>query len=135
MRRIEGIHLMVDGYASSDKAFEQEQVLALFDTLVDALNMTYLTEPEGYHVDLQPGKLGGDEDEGGWSYFCQITTSHIAFHFWPLRKAVMLDIFSCRQFNVARAFTILDKHFGFEYYNQHVITRDDPRFGVRSEPN
>lgn len=134
MQQIAGTHLIVDGYVRDSKVFSQEGMLQMFDELVAALGMQYLTRPMATPVELEPVKLETDQDEGGVSYFCQITTSHIAAHTWELRSAVMLDVFSCKPFDVNAAFDVLDNHLGFAYYNARVVDRRDPN-GVRRGPD
>lgn len=127
MRKIQGVHLMVDGYIRNLATFQPDNILKMLDALVTALGMQYLTKPQHAEVELDRRKLGSDEDEGGTSFFCQITTSHIAVHTWPLRKAVMLDIFSCIPFDTREAFSILDEYLDFEYYSAHTVNRQDPK--------
>lgn len=129
MRKIAGTHLIVDGYVKDPGVFSEPNMLKLFDTLVAALDMQYLTKPMATPVELEPEKLATDDDEGGVSYFCQITTSHIAAHTWELRGAIMLDVFSCKPFDYLTAFSVLDKYLGFEYYDARVVDRADPTGG------
>jgi S-adenosylmethionine decarboxylase len=99
MYKIEGTHLIVDAYVQDAATLGEENMLLLFDELVEALDMTYLQRPQCVEVPLDEAKLSSGEDEGGCSYYCLITTSHIAAHTWELRKAVMLDVFSCKPFD------------------------------------
>lgn len=135
MQKISGTHLIVDGYVKDPNVFSESNMLQLFDKLVESLDMQYLTPPMVTPVELEPEKLETDDDEGGVSYFCQITTSHIAAHTWELRGAIMLDVFSCKPFDFSKAFAVLDKHLGFEYYDARVVDRADPNgscFGPRA---
>jgi hypothetical protein len=74
-------------------------------------------------IKLEPEKLETDDDEGGVSYFCQITTSHIAAHTWELRRAIMLDVFSCKPFDTSVVFRVLDQYLNFDHYVVHVVDR------------
>lgn len=82
--------------------------------LVKALEMKMLGKPVSHWVPTDPSKLDTDEDDGGWSIFVQITTSHIAVHAWPLRRAFMMDIFSCKPFSLSRAELLVKEELGVE---------------------
>jgi S-adenosylmethionine decarboxylase len=103
MKEIRGMHLIVDGYVKDSATLEPEAIVELFDSLVEELDMQYLQRPLALRVPLRKERLSGGEDEGGWSVICQITTSHIALHGWPLRRAFMMDVFSCKDFDMGRA--------------------------------
>ena len=126
MRQIAGTHLIVDGYVKNSAVFSPSTMLKMFDLLVESLGMQYLTRPLITPVELEPDKLATDDDEGGTSYFCQITTSHIAAHTWELRRAIMLDVFSCKPFDTEIAFDVLNQHLDFEHYCIRVVDRADP---------
>lgn len=126
MRQINGTHLIVDGYVKDSSVFSPKNMLRLFDTLVETLGMQYLTKPMVTPVELEPNKLETDDDEGGVSYFCQITTSHIAAHTWELRHAIMLDVFSCKPFDTKAAFGVLEQSLDFDHYVIRVVDRQDP---------
>ena len=126
MKHLEGTHLIVDAHVQDASVLRRERMFELFDRLVDVLNMTYLVRPQAVEVQLDPSKLETDEDEGGWSYWCMITTSHIAAHTWELRKAIMLDIMSCRSFDVQEALATLEEMLQFDRVRHQVVERMDP---------
>lgn len=126
MRRIEGTHLVIDGYVTDVEVLEPTSIFHLFDSLVNALGMQYLTEPSASVVPQDPELIDSDEDEGGVSYWAQITTSHLALHAWPLRKAFMMDIFSCRPFDVSKAIIIVLEALEVESHVSKTIAREDP---------
>lgn len=126
MRQISGTHLIVDGYVKNSSVFSSETMLQMFDALVETLGMQYLTRPLVTPVELELDKLETDDDEGGVSYFCQITTSHIAAHTWELRGAIMMDVFSCKPFNTDVAFLVLDRYLQFDRCSVKVVDRHEP---------
>jgi S-adenosylmethionine decarboxylase len=128
MKKIFGIHLLIDGYVKNGNILNPENICSLFDDLVDALKMQYLMKPIITRVAIDENKLQTDEDEGGWSGICQITTSHISIHAWPLRNAFMMDIFSCKEFNAEKALNIVREKFHLTHYNISPIVRKDPVF-------
>lgn len=127
MREIRGVHVIVDGYVEDVAVFESSTMKKMFDSLVDKLDMEYLTLPVCCKVPIDREKLDSDMDEGGQSWFCQITTSHIALHAWPLRGAFMMDIFSCKPFNVPVAMEVVEKELRLTQWVTYVLDRYDPK--------
>lgn len=128
MKTIAGRHLIIDAYVRDGSVLENPDALCrMFDVLVDELGMEYLQPPTAMRVPTDPARLETDDDDGGWSVICQITTSHIALHGWPLRKAVMMDVFSCHDFDVDRAKAVIWEHLGVTDANVLDVTRTDPR--------
>ncbi|MCB9555622.1 MAG: S-adenosylmethionine decarboxylase [Deltaproteobacteria bacterium] len=127
MKTISGLHLLLDGYVRDGKTLNPETICNLFDNLVAELGMQYLQPPTAVRVPLDPDKLQTGDDEGGWSVICQITTSHISLHGWPLRGAFMMDIFSCKDFNADRARVLVEEALGVTDCKVNVVRRTDPR--------
>jgi len=126
MNKIAGLHLLVDGYVRDGNTLNPDTICNLFDRLVEALKMQYLQPPMALRVPLDPDKLAGGEDEGGWSVVCQITTSHISLHGWPLRGAFMMDIFSCKDFDAEAALALVKEGLGVVNWNVTRVDRVDP---------
>lgn len=127
MEAIAGRHLIVDAYVENGNVLNDPAKLCeLFDELVAALDMQYLQRPAAVRVPTDPSKIQSQEDDGGWSVVCQITTSHIALHSWPLRRAVMMDVFSCHDFDVELAKRVIWEHLGIATACVHDILRTDP---------
>jgi S-adenosylmethionine decarboxylase len=126
MKKISGTHLIVDAYVNDVQVLQKDYMFRLFDELVEQLGMCYLQRPQAVEVPLDPQRLSTDEDDGGCSYYCMITTSHISAHTWDLRKAIMLDVFSCRPFDAKLAEQLLRERLGFKSSRIRVVDRDDP---------
>lgn len=136
MNTISGRHLIIDAYVQDGNVLNNPDTLcSLLDELVDELGMEYLQRPAAYRVPTDPKRLSGPEDDGGWSVICQITTSHIALHGWPLRNAVMMDVFSCHDFDVERARALIWKRLGVTDAIVRDIKRDDPRVAAQGTSN
>lgn len=133
MNQIAGLHLLVDGYVKDSNTLEPGPICDMFDRLVSALDMQYLMKPVAMRVPYDPEKLQTDEDEGGWSVICQITTSHISIHGWPKRKAFMLDAFSCKPFDVNLALQIICDSLVIEQAISQVIERKGPSIAYPSD--
>ena len=127
MKKIAGTHLLIDGYVRDGKTLNPDTICTLFDRLVQTLDMQYLQRPTAIRVPMDPDKLTSNEDEGGWSVICQITTSHIALHGWPMRGAFMMDIFSCREFEPEAARSVVHEVLDVTEARHQVIQRSDPR--------
>lgn len=126
MKHIYGIHLLIDGYSEDSKTLDPGNVCDMFDVLVKELDMQYLMRPIAMKVSLDENKLQTGDDEGGWSVISMITTSHISAHLWPLRKAFMMDIFSCKPFNADRATIVIKNFLDIKKINVKIIERNDP---------
>jgi S-adenosylmethionine/arginine decarboxylase-like enzyme len=127
MQDIQGTHLIVDGYVEDSSAFTEATIFSLFDQLVETFDMEYLTPPCSAAVPFDSAKLDESKDEGGTSYWCQITTSHISLHAWPLRQAFMMDIFSCLLFDTDLAMEIINNHLCLTGWRLHILNRQDPK--------
>jgi len=131
MQQIAGRHLIIDAYVQDGAILNNPEALCgLFDELVAELKMEYLQRPACYRVPVDLGKLQNGEDDGGWSVICQVTTSHIALHGWPLRRAVMMDVFSCCEFDVDRAKKLIFDRLGVVDSRVVDLVRKDPRIKV-----
>jgi S-adenosylmethionine decarboxylase len=126
MKRIFGLHLLIDGFVNDGKTLYPDYIYDLFDKLVIELKMQYLQKPIVMRVPLDESKLFTDDDEGGYSGICQITTSHISIHGWPLRKAFMMDIFSCKEFDKEKAENIVLELLNINSYSSNLIKRYGP---------
>jgi S-adenosylmethionine decarboxylase len=126
MNKISGTHLIIDGHVADAASLDPENIVDLFDGLVESLGMKYLTPPQATRVKIKPENLGNGEDDGGWSVFAQITTSHIALHGWPLRKAFMMDIFSCKPFDVPEARRLVNKSLDVTAWHCQDFAREEP---------
>ena len=127
MKTISGTHLLIDGYVRDGQTLNPDTICTLFDRLVDTLGMQYLQRPTAIRVPIDPDKLKTDDDEGGWSVICQITTSHISLHGWPMRGAFMMDIFSCRDFDPRAAEAVVRELLDVTEARTQVVARRDPR--------
>jgi S-adenosylmethionine/arginine decarboxylase-like enzyme len=129
MRRISGTHLIIDAYVNDSSKLSEQNMRDSFDTIVSELGMQYIDPLQGalsFSVPLEGSKLNTEDDEGGITVYAPITTSHLSAHAWPLRRAVMLDVFSCKHFDIEVALHCISKLFGFKSYNLHVVERTDP---------
>lgn len=128
MRHISGTHLLVDAYVESASCLTAENIVRVLDTVVTILGMKRLADPIICTVPIQPDLVDSAADDGGVSVILPITTSHLSAHAWPERRAIMLDVFSCRTFSTDVALQELSDGFRFTRdVRHHVVQRRDPR--------
>jgi len=94
--------------------------------LVKILKMEVLVKPNLIEVATDPTKVETDDDDGGVTGTCIITTSHLSIHTWPLRLRFSFDIFSCRQFDEDAAAMLLRERFAVTKASTHSIKRNWP---------
>ena len=97
-----GWHVVYDAHTDSSQSgilASGNSIKGMLLDLVKLLDMKVLVGPVVEVVPCDQSKLDSEEDEGGVTGFCVITTSHISIHTWPLRQRFSLDIFSCKPFN------------------------------------
>lgn len=123
-----GRHLILDGYVKDSSVFTTEKLTLLFQNLAEALEMRILQGPTFVEVELDASKLKSDVflDEGGVTGSCIISTSHMALHAWPIRKFLSLCVFSCKEFDTARAMSIIHEHMGLAATNVTNLERTKP---------
>jgi len=127
MYNISGVHLIIDAYVVDAATLTAEHLLRTCDDLIVALGMQKLGKPVVREVPVQVELLSTKEDEGGLSIIVPITTSHLAIHTWPERRALMMDIFSCRPFDADQAYQIAAQRLHFAYAKRHDVHRVDPK--------
>ena len=132
MRTIAGTHLIIDAYTLTADVLKPDYIVAAFQRLIGTLKMEQLGEPVIRAVGLRPDLLSTDDDEGGVSVIMPITTSHLSLHGWPLRQAMMLDIFSCHPFDAEVAFRQIARDFQFTRSHHYIVDRVDP--SMNAEP-
>ena len=95
--------------------------------LTGILDMELLDGPRLSEVTLDPVLVGSDQDEGGITGYCLITTSHVSIHTWPLRQRFCLDIFSCRKFDKEAALREIRESLGVTHENLVWVERQWPQ--------
>lgn len=111
---VHGRHIKVLGVGSPDELRSIEGVERFLTDLVEALGMRCLGQPHTYEVEEEIEKLGVEpfEDEGGVTGVCVLSTSHCALHTWPLRSFFVMDVYSCRDFDVDVVRAMARERFG-----------------------
>lgn len=115
-----GRHIKVLGRGLPDPLGSESTVERFLVDLVDQLGMRQLGQAHIYDVVQDIEKLGVEpfEDEGGVTGFIVLSTSHCAIHTWPLRadkprqEMFVLDVYSCRGFELDPVKRLLGGYFG-----------------------
>jgi S-adenosylmethionine decarboxylase len=89
-----------------------EVVRAFLGELVATLGMRAIHAWAG-SVPLELARMGREpyQDEGGVTGIVVLTTSHIAAHTWPLQGRMVLDVYSCRDFDALLVLKLAQQRF------------------------
>jgi len=109
---------MIDGYqANAEKLADFELIRQVLDQLPEEIEMTKVLPPV---VQRYPALLGQVE---GISGVVIIAESHIAIHTFPSERFISVDIFSCKEFDLAKALEHVVKHFEIGRCETYLINR------------
>jgi S-adenosylmethionine decarboxylase len=112
-----GYHLMLDcSGCNLDKIADRDLIYRFTKDLVERIDMVAHGEPIIEHL------LPGDPKQG-YSMMQLITTSNICAHFMELDGTAYFDIFSCKQFDIETAKTIVEEYFQPQKMRVNYITR------------
>ena len=103
-----GPHLTLEGFC--DKRNRLANMGTIYDFLHDLpsrIGMTRWSLP-----DVKKSQWKSAKDDWGVSGICLIIESHIALHTYPSKMFVFLDIFSCKDFDVATTQGYVNDFFG-----------------------
>ncbi len=107
-----GPHLTVDGIGCSSKDLSSMSFIYKFlDECPKKIHMTKITEP--YIVKIPAGFAG----------MVLIAESHISVHTNPKKKKIYVDIFSCKDFDKAKALKYIISYFKPKQFQSDFIKR------------
>ena len=87
-------------------------------------------------LDFLPGELGLNKiseplvvrcnagDESGISGVILMAESHISIHTYSKKNFAVMDLFSCKEFDVDKVIKILKNKFEFEKINKRLVVRE-----------
>jgi S-adenosylmethionine decarboxylase len=114
-----GPHLVVDGYSRApQKLVDHNLVYAFLDGMPDLIGMTKIMPP---YIVSYPAPAG--YPVGGLSGFVLIAESHISIHTYPENNFLLVDIFSCKNFNTDLAIAHIKGFFELEQYRSSLWDR------------
>jgi len=113
------MHLIIDGYSANKQILQDEPYLRnILDSVPDLIGMTKITKPFVFKY------VGDKPQEWGYSGFIFIAESHISFHTFVEKNYVNMDIFSCCDFDTAKAIKYLKEKFQFTKCKTYLVNRD-----------
>lgn len=87
-----GIHYILDGYNADFKILSNKEILLnILSSLPVEMGMHIICDP--VLVEVGHNNL---KDPGGLSGFVMIAESHLAFHTFPARGFVTIDVYTCQ---------------------------------------
>lgn len=112
-----GYHLMLDcsGCDISSIA-SRDNIYRFIKELVNEIDMEAHGEPIIEHL------LPGDPKQG-YSLMQLITTSNVCGHFMELDGTAYFDVFSCKEFDIEVAKSVVNKYFSPKKMRVNFITR------------
>jgi len=112
-----GYHLMLDcSGCNIDEVSSRDNIYKFIKDLVQRIDMVAHGEPIIEYL------LPGDPKQG-YSLMQLITTSNICGHFMELDGTAYFDIFSCKEFDIETAKTIVEEYFHPARMRVNFITR------------
>ena len=96
---------------------DKEHMKNFIKELVEKIDMEAYGDPVIEHFATH------DPDKAGISFFQMIQTSNISGHLVDINGDAYIDIFSCKEYNVVEAKSIIEKYFKPKAIRQNFITR------------
>jgi deoxyhypusine synthase len=113
-----GNNLTVDGYdCDRERLDSKELVRKVLSELPDLLGMTKLSEPQVVKHEAKTHK------ERGITGIVIIAESHISVHTYPEKAYIVMDIFSCKEFDVGKVIDYIKKTFAVGRVEQKLFAR------------
>lgn len=113
-----GPHLMIEASGCSKEKLTDINLLTdLLDYLPEKMKMTKIMPP---YVFKYKGEV---PDDWGLSGIVLIAESHLAFHTFPDKGFITVDIFSCKEFDVRAAVDEIVKVFEPKSWDEQLIMR------------
>jgi S-adenosylmethionine/arginine decarboxylase-like enzyme len=113
-----GKHAIIDAGGCNDNVTNKKKILEFNKNLIDAIGMKAHGKPILEYFDhLEPEK-------NGWTLIQLITTSSITAHFVDDGNRMFLDIFSCKDFDIAIVKEVINGFFEPIDISFMVIDRD-----------
>lgn len=126
-----GPHLIMEATGCSyEKLTDLTLLTNLLNELPVKMNMTKIMAPYVFEY-----KGGQEPDDWGLSGIVIIAESHLAFHTFPDKGFLTVDIFSCKEFDVKQAVGEIVRVFEPEAWDQQLIQRgrEFPRSMTRAK--
>jgi len=100
-----GHHLIIDAAGCNENLLDGEAIKRFSKDLVDEIDMVAFGEPMVEHFGHANPKTSG------YTLVQLIETSNVTAHFCDDSREIYLDVFSCRDFEEAKAVAVFQRHF------------------------
>jgi S-adenosylmethionine/arginine decarboxylase-like enzyme len=108
-----------------------EHVEDFMRALAARIKMKPLSEPTSIFVPPSPANVSSEHaDDGGLTTQMVISTSHIAYHSWPLQRRFRLVVDSCRDYDPADVIAEAGNWFALNEFSCQNVAYEPP--GVRN---
>lgn len=116
-----GPHLMLDCYGCDrSKLKDTKFILKFLNDTPNKLGMHIIKKPSIVSYDYNPKTW----DNGGVSAVVIIAESHISIHTFPDNNGFMsLDMFSCKEFDIEKVISIINKEFHPKMIEKNLVMR------------
>jgi len=115
-----GPHLTLDLYECNEKLLSNlDFITQVLEELPDLIGMRKISKPFVFYYSGNPNSF----DKGGISAFILIAESHITIHTFLEQKFASVDIFSCKEFDIAKAEKYLIEKFGAKKVEKSFLIR------------
>jgi hypothetical protein len=105
-------------------------VEGFFWQLIRRIKMKPLAGPQAFVVPPNQDAVGDEvADDGGLTMQCVISTSHIAYHSWPLQAQFRLVVDSCKDFSAAAVEEVVRSFFTVKEMVIQDVPYEDPSNG------
>jgi S-adenosylmethionine/arginine decarboxylase-like enzyme len=102
-------------------------VKQFIDNLVTAIDMIPLTEVTAIRVPPNACSINDPHaDDGGITAQVVISTSHIAYHSWPLQNRFRLVVDSCKDFSAEDVISVVHRFFPVKSYSVQDLKYKSP---------
>lgn len=113
-----GPHLTIDAYGcSKERLADLDLVYDFLDRLPGIIGMEKITKPYVFKHKAAP------DPDWGITGVVIIATSHCSFHSYPQLGVVFVDVFSCRNFDTAKARDFFEDTFKAQKMDVHEVKR------------
>lgn len=112
----DGKHVKIQIYGAQFERLASCEVAARFlDESVHAAEMRQLGAPHVYDIKetlLAQGQTPDVDEPEGVTGVAVLSTSHVAVHTWPHRGYAVVDVFSCRGFEIGELMRVARESYG-----------------------
>ncbi len=115
--RLVAVNVLTDSFAQPILG-SSNHVGSFISKLVETIGMEALSKPQFFFIPSSPLLVDHPvEDDGGLTAQCVISTSHIAYHSWPLQNRFRVVVDSCKDFRPNDVFNVISACFPVKRYS------------------